>query len=218
MGQRGKKPTAPDMIGKRFERLVVVHLVERTTAGLYRWLCQCECGGTTTTNTANLRRGHTKSCGCLQRQQASRASRNPFGHSHSRLYRRWQMMIQRCHNPKRPDYPNYGGRGIFVADEWRTSFHCFAAAIGPMPSPDHQIERIDNDRNYEPGNVRWATRIEQARNRSTNTHLQIGGQTKTLVEWAEKAGVPYGTFMARLRKGWSPERAVSTPLQRRDHA
>ena len=172
MGQRGKKPTAPDMIGKRFERLVVVHLVERTTAGLYRWLCQCECGGTTTTNTANLRRGHTKSCGCLQRQQ----------------------------------------------DEWRTSFHCFAAAIGPMPSPDHQIERIDNDRNYEPGNVRWATRIEQARNRSTNTHLQIGGQTKTLVEWAEKAGVPYGTFMARLRKGWSPERAVSTPLQRRDHA
>lgn len=92
------------------------------------------------------------------------AARNPLARSPE--YRAWDAMKSRCYNPKARGYAGYGGRGIAVCDRWRYSFENFLADMGERPSPEHSLDRIDNDGNYEPGNVRWATRSEQQRNRT----------------------------------------------------
>lgn len=125
-------------------------------------------------------------------------------------YRAWQAMIRRCHDDHAKDFPRYGGRGIRVCDAWRVSFTAFLAEIGRKPSPSHSVDRIDGVRGYEPGNVRWATSKEQARNRRSNRNLTVGGVTKTLAEWAELAGIRRDTLARRIIRGWSVEDAVKS--------
>jgi hypothetical protein len=126
----------------------------------------------------------------------------------------WRAMIARCHNEKNGAYYRYGGRGIQVCQRWRESFEAFLADMGPRPSPKHQIDRINNDGNYEPGNCRWATVIVNSRNRSDNNRLTFNGETKTLAEWSEITGIPYGTLWKRLKDGWTAERALTESLRR----
>lgn len=123
------------------------------------------------------------------------------------------LMIQRCHNERHPRYPLYGGRGIRVCDEWRgpDGFEKFLAHIGPRLSPRHSVDRIDNDKGYEPGNVRWATQSEQMKNTRKNVRLTVQGKTLTLRQWASLTGITKRSMEWRISMGWTPEQVVMIP-------
>lgn len=162
------------------------------------------------------------SCGC-GRQIASIDSwgrRRQFATGHNKRshgctvggrtaeYRSWIQMRDRV---KRK--PEYTSRGIQVCAAWLDSFDAFFAHVGPKPTPGHTLERINNDGNYEPGNVRWATIKEQTRNRRSNRLLTIRGETRCLAEWVEAFGQNYKRVSQRLRDGWEPERALFAPAR-----
>lgn len=141
--------------GQRFKRLVVERREGTNTHGEAMWLCRCDCGKTTSASTHNLRRGSSKSCGCL---------RKPHGLADSSTWKTWKAMRQRCSNPRSREFVRYGARGIKVCERWQ-SFANFLADMGERPSETHSLDRIDNDGNYEPGNCRWATVKEQSENK-----------------------------------------------------
>lgn len=123
-------------------------------------------------------------------------------------------MIKRCYNPKCKDYKYYGARGIRVCEEWLGSFELFLSDVGFKPSAQHSLDRYPNNNgNYEPGNVRWATKKEQANNRRNNRLITFQGETKTLTEWAEVLGLPAPALSLRIiRMGWSTEEALTLGL------
>ena len=129
------------------------------------------------------------------------------GLSRTPEYRAWMAIQQRCYKGKTPHYHRYGGRGIKVCRRWRRSFLAFLIDMGFRPSPQHSIDRRNNNGHYEPSNCRWATRKEQARNRGTAKYV-LFGEYLTLADLAELAGMPRETIQQRLRRGWSIERAV----------
>lgn len=124
------------------------------------------------------------------------------------LYGVWSSMIQRCTNPNVKCYRHYGGRGIKVCDRWRRSFRAFADDVEERPSPRHTLDRIDNDGDYEPGNVRWATKSEQRINARGSQHITINGVTKHRGQWCKEAGVSLGAFRARVARGLTIEQAL----------
>jgi DNA-binding transcriptional regulator YiaG len=136
----------------------------------------------------------------------------------------WHNMIARCENPKVRGHYRYGGRGISVCPRWRNSFDAFLADMGPMPSPKHQIEREDNDGNYELGNCRWATKEEQANNTSRCVYLEHDGKRLTIMQWSRLLGVDYSVIQYRVSAGWSNAEALTVPsslsenVRRRDGA
>lgn len=132
------------------------------------------------------------------------------GKRHSREYAIWCGILSRCLNPNAKAYPDYGGRGITVCEPWR-DFRNFFADMGACP-PGFSIERDDNNKGYQPDNCRWASRSEQNNNKRDNIRVTIDGITRSLADWAEVRGLKYGTVHQRLRYGWTPERAVLTPL------
>lgn len=125
-------------------------------------------------------------------------------------YEAWRSIRGRCLNPNDQAYPSYGGRGITICDDWRDSFPAFLRDVGPRPSAEHSIDRIDNNQGYEPGNVRWSTRTEQGRNKRNNHLLTLNGETRCVSEWAEVIGIQATTLFRRIRKGWTVERALTT--------
>lgn len=128
-------------------------------------------------------------------------------------YQAWKNLKSRCLNPKRSDYHHYGGRGITVCGTWVSSFDAFLEDVGRRPSGIHTLERINNDKNYEPGNCRWATRREQAKNRRSNVWVTLDGTTRCLSDWAAFLEISYLTVWKRLRRGQTVERALQTPLR-----
>jgi len=133
-------------------------------------------------------------------------------HPTTKEYRAWSHIKTRCYNKKVRDYPRYGGRGITMCDKWRNSFLAFFQDIGKAPSPEYTIERIDNSKGYEPDNVRWATRYEQAMNRRRSRKLTYKGKTKHICEWEIETGINHQTIQMRIDfRGWSVEKALSTP-------
>jgi hypothetical protein len=195
-------PVKPD---DRFGRLIVVSAAERGKRGLMRWNCLCACGASYAVYDFALKSG-TQSCGCLR--AVSNKSRAKHGMKNTPEYHSWTGMIGRCYNRNNGKYSDYGGRGITVCDQWRTSFEQFFADMGPRPSPQHSIDRIDNDGNYEPSNCRWATVAQQCRNRRNNHLLTINGETHCIDDWSTLAGLPPHTLHNRLRKGWPLERLL----------
>ena len=123
-------------------------------------------------------------------------------------------MLQRCLNPKHPSYADYGGRGITVCDEWRESAAAFVRYISPRPK-GMTLERIDNDRGYEPGNIRWATRAEQVRNRRNNITVQLGEERLVLKDACARLGMSYDAIWRRLKRGASLQTVFNTPVQKR---
>lgn len=154
--------------GTRFGRLTVVGLSSRRNQGQACWECRCDCGNLTTVISGNLRRGITKSCGCLYREFHKSGSQLVHGGSRKKHrtpeYRAWINMRQRCYDPKHISYKYYGALGVTVAPEWHRDFPAFLTHVGPRPTPKHSIDRINPWGNYEPGNIRWATKREQVLN------------------------------------------------------
>ena len=133
---------------------------------------------------------------------------------YSSEYAIWNNMRARCGNPNSNRFHRYGLRGIRVCDRWQNDFVNFLEDMGRRPSSDHQLDRINNDGNYEPSNCRWATRQEQCRNRSSSNFITIDGESKTSAEWSEVTGISQSAISARIKKlGWTPEKAVKTPLR-----
>jgi hypothetical protein len=160
----------PFIPGQRFGRLTTISETYRYRPERNRspkrvrvWLCRCDCGNVAPFDAAQLWGSITRSCGCFSKDRRPDCART-HGRRYCPEYNTWAGMHSRCENPKEAGYKNYGGRGITVCERWR-SFENFYADVGDRPSPKHSIDRINNDGNYEPGNVRWATRTEQNRNR-----------------------------------------------------
>lgn len=126
-------------------------------------------------------------------------------------YNIWANIVQRCTNPKNPSFRRYGAVGRDISDIWRASFLAFIDHVGPRPSKHHSIDRIDNDRGYHPGNIRWATREEQAQNQARTIFITSFGETHCLSEWAKMKKIPIVTLYCRIIMGWTPERALTAP-------
>ena len=162
-----------DLTGQRFGRLVVICREGSTNLGCATWYCRCDCGRESIAEGAKLRKGNTKSCGCLH-DEAARERRTKHGKSGTRLNAIWKAMHQRCHNPSNKDYNRYGGRGITVCDEWLHDFQAFydwSMENGydeNAPYGQCTIDRIDNDKGYSPDNCRWVDAKTQCNNKSNN--------------------------------------------------
>jgi len=199
------RPRVIDLPGQVFGRLTVLEFGGYSKHNQARWKCQCVCGSIKLVASNNLRRGMTKSCGCVQNKWSHGCSQN------SETYKTWESMKQRCYNKNHKHYRNYGGRGITVCKRWKDNFAAFLEDMGDRP-PKATIDRIDNSLGYSPENCRWATRKQQQRNRRTNRLLTCNGETHCLAEWAEKVGLTKAIIAKRLRLNWSVERALSEPL------
>lgn len=168
---------------------------------------RCDCGTVFSALLNNIRRDHTQSCGCLKYQLPSY-----HGMRGTPIYTSWDSMIQRCTNPKSYHYRNYGARGIMICSEWRNfkNFHKWAIENGWAEGLE--IDRINNDGNYEPSNCRWVTPAVNNLNKRTNRLLTFDGQTKTLKEWSDLTGLRYKTIQGRIDiMKWSVEKALTTP-------
>lgn len=174
-------------------------------------VCLCVCGDVRIVQTSALKRS-VRSCGCLRSEMTSNRRRT-HGKSRTVEYEAWKNMRKRCYNPQATQYKDWGGRGIKVCVRWQV-FEAFLEDVGPRPSPQHSIDRIDVDGDYCPENCRWATRREQANNMRHNRRLSAFGRTQTLSQWATEIGIPDYCVRLRIdRYNWSVERSLSTPLK-----
>lgn len=190
-----------DLTGQRFGRLTVLEFAGRKNRHRY-WKCRCSCGAVKIIEGSHLKCGKAKSCGCLHKEIMT-----IHNGSKTKEFWVWAVMKQRCLNPRNKYYKYYGGRGITVCDRWML-FKNFIADMGKCPL-GLQIDRIDNDGNYEMGNCRWTDRKTQQRNKRTNRILEFRGKKLCVVEWAEKFSIPLNTIYGRLWAGHSLEKVFS---------
>lgn len=210
------KKWASIYVGHRYGRLTVIaeaeaYTVPSTGGTRKRWLCECDCGNRKIVAADSLKRGVSKSCGCYARE-ITVGHRTKHGWSRRTeprhdIYDIWVCMKARCLNPENANYNNYGGRGIAVCDRW-LQFENFLADMGERPSKKHSIDRIENNGNYEPGNCRWATKLEQSKNRRTNRKVIYQGEELCSSDLAVLANVSPTTINRRLNKGLTPEQIV----------
>jgi hypothetical protein len=200
-----------DLRGRRFTHLVVIEPAPTKGVGA-RWVCRCDCGQLKIVAATHLVQETIKSCGCFRNQLIGHAN-STHGATHTPEFKIWSGMLDRTTNPRGKAYARYGARGIGVSDQWR-SFSTFIADMGLRPSAEHSLDRINNDASYSRENCRWATRLEQARNRNGNHRLDFHGENLTLVEWTARLGFTKNVLISRLRLGWTVERTLTTPLLR----
>lgn len=175
---------------------------------------QCSCGTISVVGYASLKVGTSTSCGCFAKEEMARIHTI---HGCARTgamtdeYHIWSGMNNRCSNPNYREYHKYGGRGIRVCDQWKHDFPKFLKDVGPRPSREYSIDRFPNTNgNYEPGNVRWATVLQQNNNRRSSYMVEFRGRTQSIQDWARELGVVSGnTAWQRLRRGWSVEDALT---------
>lgn len=166
------------------------------------WECSCHCGARFSATGTALRLGKTKECPTCARTSRVRSA-TKHGDVGSREYIAYGAMKSRCYDPSNKRYPRYGGRGIAVCGRWLAAYSNFLFDMGRQPSPQHTLERINTDGDYEPSNCRWATLIEQANNRSNNTRIEIEGRTQTLTQWSRETGVNRTVILKRIKRGLS---------------
>lgn len=203
--------------GQKFGKLTIIeyhHTEKRTypsrTINYEYYKCRCDCGNEILACKQNLKRGDTRSCGCLQREHI-RNLNLMHGLGHTRLHNTLYLMLQRCYNKNNLSYKYYGGRGIKICDEWRYDFvNFYNWAMNNGYEDNLTIERIDTNGNYEPSNCKWITIQEQQRNKRSNLLLTYKNQTKCLAEWAEEKGLHYSALFHRIKKGWDVATALNT--------
>lgn len=192
-------------VGHRFGMLVVE---SEETGKQRRVVARCDCGETKSVLLSTLRRGSTKSCGCLRRTRLKK-----HGHSKHPLFQCWADMLRRCKSIGCKVYKHYGGRGIKVCDRWH-EFENFVKDMGDRPDGG-ELDRVDNDGDYCPENCKWSTRTEQLRNQRRSTAIEIDGVTKTLSEWALFYGiVSPAVASGRIHYGWDAIMAFTTPVRK----
>lgn len=211
-------PTNPrfrNIAGQTFGRLNVLEYVGRYygDTGKPLWRCVCSCGTVKIVSQGAMTHGKTQSCGCLHRERL--LSAKTHGKSKRPEFRVWYGIIQRCTKSSNTAFKTYGARGISVCERW-LKFENFLTDVGPRPSLLHSIDRFPNKAgNYEPGNVRWATRTEQSANRRNTINLEFRGRTQSMAAWAKEYGLRNATLYERIvTLGWSVERAITQPLRR----
>jgi hypothetical protein len=209
--------SAENLIGAVFTRLTVedgpfLHVCP-SGQRKRKWLCRCSCGNTSFVQEPSLKKGGTKSCGCYDREAASKrlmTHGEARERSKTREYTTWLRMKSRCHNPCSEFYQFYGGRGITVCERWINSYENFLADMGRRPKGT-TIDRINNDGNYEPGNCRWATPTQQANNKSNNVIMEHNGEAKSIAQWEKSLGFRKNIIWDRLNRGESFDYAISRP-------
>jgi len=202
-----------DLTGKAFGKWTAIQSVvgcERPS-----WDCVCECGTKRAVRRSFLLSGISKSCGCSRIENAVKATKK-HGMRNTNLYAVWNSMKVRCRNKNSAAYHNYGGRGIQVCDEWMDFKKFYEWALSNGYEKGCEIDRIDNNGNYEPGNCRFVTPKKNMNNRRTNRYLTINGETKTIAEWSETTGINRVTLRSRVMLGWN-ENDLLKPIGVNDH-
>lgn len=204
---------ARNLAGEKFGSLLVTSREGNNKYGAPLWKCQCECGNEAVKQSSDLLGGMrwcSKSC------PLKPAARTTHGQRYTKLYRVWRRIKEYCYNPNNKHFEDYGGRGIKIGESWRDNFETFAAEVGQPPFEGAELDRYpNNDGNYEPGNVRWATKKQQANNRRSNRVLEWNGQSMTVQEWGEHFGIDPQKIRNRLRRGWPVPDVFSTEDNRR---
>lgn len=205
-----------NLIGEIFGRWTVIDIASpnilKGNRKRRRWLCRCECGTERVVEEPSLIRGLSKSCGCYHSEVMKEVGKRATTHgmTYTRLYRIYKHIMNRCYNKNDVRYNQYGKRGIRVADEW-LSFEPFMEwAISNGYDDNLSIDRIDVNGNYTPENCRWADRITQANNKTSNQKYTYHGKTLTIAEWAREYNMHYKKLWKRLHSGWSIEQALTT--------
>jgi hypothetical protein len=196
--------------GQKFGFLEIVGEDGRDKHGRCLWLCKCECGCQTSVKATYLVSGRTKSCGC---QKFSGLSRLKHGLTGTKVYEAWKAMRQRCTNRKRPQYADWGGRGIKFDPNWM-KFENFLADMG-VPSDGESLDRIDNDGPYCKENCRWTIIDVQANNKRNNVLLKHNGERLSFSQWASKLGMNRSVITNRYYRGWPVEKVLDPKLYRR---
>ena len=192
-----------NLTNKRFGRLIVIK-ENGIQNGSILWSCLCDCGNNTIVNGNSLRWGNTKSCGCLIKENNKNfPNKKTHDKTNTDEYFIWKHIKGRCLNKNIKEYIFYGGRGITICEEWKNSFDKFFKHIGKKPFSNAQLDRIDNNGNYELGNVRWVTPSENCNNRRTTILLSANNKTLSIADWAKELEIKYGTLYMRLKNGWS---------------
>lgn len=199
-----------DIAGQHFGRLIVLGPTQYRHHKLM-WLCSCSCGNMTEVAASDLCTRNTKSCGCLNAEKILSRKKSDKITEHP-LYRTWSNIKTRCMNSRNQAYHRYGECGIDICDEWKDSFLIFCEYVSKLENyraKGFSLDRIDNEQGYQPGNLKWSTAIEQARNRRDNRVISYSGKAQTIAAWAEEIGIKYQTLWRRLHSGWTTERALS---------
>jgi len=203
---RGTHKTAfKDYTGRQFNHWTVIDRAEDRN-GRTHWNCRCVCGTERVVSGIHLVLNNSKSCGCV-RPRKDESPRFKHGMSDTITHKSWSSMMTRCRNANRPDAKLYSVKGIKVCERWH-EFTAFLEDMGERPSINHSIGRIDGNRGYEPDNCKWQTAREQANNTTRNKFIELNGRTMTLAEWCRERNIDYSKVQWRLKRGWSPYRAL----------
>lgn len=204
-----------NLVGKKYGRLLVIKRSESLN-GKTRWLCKCDCGNECIVHGTSLKSGNTLSCGCYKAENAKKLY-STVRQNDKHLYAVWNGIKQRCTNPNNSSYHNYGGRGIKICDEWANNYKSFYDwAIHAGYEKGKEIDRIDNDGNYEPDNCRFVYKETQANNKRNVLLYKIRGTTKSLSQWCREYKQDYFLVRQRVYKlGWAIEDALITPKGKR---
>ncbi len=203
--------------GQKFGRFTVLEVRSQSKHGAYYHLCLCECGVKKLVSSSNLELGKTKSCGCLAKELTGNRARS-HGMSKTPEYQTWSRMWSRCTNPIVDRYPQYGGRGIKVCEEW-SSFEVFYADMGRKHTTRHSIGRIDNDKGYCKDNCRWETTAQQSVNTTRNVFIDVQGKRQTVSQWADEKGICQSKLRHRIKNGisgnalFSQKSLVAIPIE-----
>lgn len=182
----------------------------------YCW-CKCSCGKNKLISLKSLKKGLTKSCGCIKREQMKDFFKT-HGLSKTKFYRHWRSMIQRCQNETQDSYHLYGGRNIKICDRWNKfenfyedTYKNFQKHTKIFGENQTSLDRIDSNKGYNKENCKWSTQKEQSNNRRSNRLITYNGQTKTIAQWSELTNLKYTTLWTRLFSyNWSVKKAFNT--------